>query len=148
MQMSPESMLSLKWYCLLGKQLIQLTCEQWSSKTWQDPSTSIVSMMGTPIFLPSFCVHKLVVINFKIECCGPVIILMSSPSKSMPSQSQHMAPSQCILMCNSFIFNKDSEDFLLFNSVGYSLQGYEAQRHVKAFEQISSAPIPTAGLPT
>ncbi len=48
-----------------------------------------------------------------------------------------------------FIFSKDPEDFLLFNSVGYSLQqGCEAQRHVKAFEQISSAPIPTAGHPT
>ncbi len=49
----------------------------------------------------------------------------------------------------SFFFNKDPEDFLLFNSVGYSLQqGFEAQRHVKAFEQINSAPIPTAGHPT
>ncbi len=39
--------------------------------------------------------------------------------------------------------------FLLFNSVGYSLQqGYETQRHLKAFGQISSAPIPTAGHPT
>ncbi len=32
---------------------------------------------------------------------GPIIKLMSSPSKSMTSQSQHMAPSQCILICNS-----------------------------------------------
>ncbi len=30
-----------------------------------------------------------------------------------------------------YFLNKDPEDFLLFNSVGYSLQqGYEAQRHV------------------
>ncbi len=45
-----------------------------------------------------------------------------------------------------FFLNKDPEDFLLFNSVGYSLQqGYEAQRHVKFFDQINSAPVPTAG---
>ncbi len=45
-----------------------------------------------------------------------------------------------------FFFNNGPEIFLLFNSVGYSLeQGYEAERHIKAFEQISSAPIPTAG---
>ncbi len=39
-----------------------------------------------------------------------------------------------------YLFIFDPEDFLLFNNVGYSLQqGYEAQSHVKAFEQISSA---------
>ncbi len=48
-----------------------------------------------------------------------------------------------------FFFKKDPEDFILFNSVGYSLQqGYEAQRHVKSFEQIISVPIHTAGHPT
>ncbi len=47
------------------------------------------------------------------------------------------------------LFNKDPKDLLLFNSVRYSLQqGYQAQRQVKAFEQISSAPIASAGDPT
>ncbi len=41
--------------------------------------------------------------------------------------------------------NIDTEELLLFKSVGYSLQqGYEAHSHVNAFEQ-SSAPLPTAG---
>ncbi len=45
-------------------------------------------------------------------------------------------------------YNKDQEEFLLFNSMVYSLhQGYEAQRHVKTFEQISSAPIPLQATP-
>ncbi len=48
-----------------------------------------------------------------------------------------------------FFFNKDPDDFLLFNSVEYTLQQrYEAQRHVKVFEQISSGPHPTTGHPT
>ncbi len=51
-----------------------------------------------------------------------------------------------LLLLLLLFYNKDPEEILLFNSVGYSLQqGYEAQRHVKAFEQIGSAPIPTAG---
>ncbi len=53
-----------------------------------------------------------------------------------------------VLFLFFFFFNKDPEDFLSFNSMGYGLQqGYEEQRHFKAFEQISSAPIPTAGHP-
>ncbi len=48
-----------------------------------------------------------------------------------------------VVVANFFFLNKDPKDFLLFNSVGYSLQqGYEAQRHVKAFEQITLALIP------
>ncbi len=93
--------LSLKSYCFLGKGVIQLTCEQWSRKTWQAPSTSMYFPL-CPWWGPLF-VASTVFINFKIECCGPVIKLMSSSSKSMTSQSQHMAPSQCtcILICNS-----------------------------------------------
>ncbi len=46
------------------------------------------------------------------------------------------------LWCLFFFFNKDPEDILLFNSVGYSLQqGYEAQGHVKAFEQIKVSDV-------
>ncbi len=45
-----------------------------------------------------------------------------------------------------FFLIRTQRIFLLFNSVGFSLQeGYEAQRHIKAFKQISSAPILTAG---
>ncbi len=38
---------------------------------------------------------------------------------------------------------------LLFHKVGLSLHGgYEVERHLKAFEQISSGPIPHADCPT
>ncbi len=43
-------------------------------------------------------------------------------------------------------FSKNPEDVLLFNSVGIVYN--RGMRHVKAFEQISSAPISTAGHPT
>ncbi len=44
---------------------------------------------------------------------------------------------QCLYACTVVARHKtkDPEDFLLFNSVRYSLQHeYEAQRHVKAFD--------------
>ncbi len=50
---------------------------------------SIVSLMGTSLDGPNN-VHKLELMHFKIECYGPVIKLMASPSKSMTSPSHFM----------------------------------------------------------
>ncbi len=51
--------------------------------------------------------------------------------------------------CVHIVFSFFVVVFLLFHNVRLSLRkGHEAERHLKAFEQISSAPIPHADCPT
>ncbi len=68
--MSLELMHSLKPDCHLGKQVIQLICEHWTSETWQCAIT-IVSLMGTSV------VALIVLIHITIGCYGSVKICHS-----------------------------------------------------------------------